>query len=48
MSPAERHEFIIDANISDGEWDLDRLLMQYDTGELMELMDEDAVSKLLS
>ena len=26
MSEAERHEFIVTANVSDGEWDLDRLL----------------------
>lgn len=26
MSEAERHEFIVDANVSDGHWDLDKLL----------------------
>lgn len=34
MSEAERHEFIIDANVSDGEWDLDRLLAQYTKQEM--------------
>ena len=29
MSEAERHEFIVSANVSDGEWDLDMLLQQY-------------------
>lgn len=26
MSEAERHEFIVTANVNDGEWDLDKLL----------------------
>ena len=34
MSEAERHEFIIDANVSDGEWDLDKLLAQYTKQEM--------------
>lgn len=34
MSPAERHEFIVTANVSDGEWDLDKLIEQYGKGEL--------------
>ena len=34
MSEAERHEFIITANVSDGEWDLDKLLAQYGNEEL--------------
>lgn len=34
MSEAERHEFIVTANVSDGEWDVDRLLEQYDGEEL--------------
>ena len=48
MSEAERHEFIVSANVSDGEWDLDRLLAQYGEGELNDLMGEDAVAELLS
>lgn len=31
MSEAERHEFIVTANISDGDWNIDKLLEQYDT-----------------
>lgn len=34
MSEAERHEFIITANVSDGEWDLDKLIQQYGAEEL--------------
>lgn len=34
MSEAERHEFIITANVSDGEWDLDKLIAQYGADEL--------------
>ena len=34
MSEAERHEFRLNANISDGHFDLDKLLAQYDTAEL--------------
>ncbi len=36
MSEAERHEFRLNANISDGHFDLDKLLAQYDTAELSE------------
>lgn len=31
MSEAERHEFIVTANINDGDWNIDKLLEQYDT-----------------
>ena len=48
MSEAERHEFIVSANISDGEWDLDLLLQQYDAGELNALMGRDTLEKLLA
>lgn len=36
MSEAERHEFRLNANISDGHFDLDKLLAQYDAAELSE------------
>jgi len=29
MSEAERHEFIVSANVSDGEWNPDMLMEQY-------------------
>lgn len=38
MSKDERHNFIISANISDGTWDVDLLLQQYELDELKELM----------
>jgi hypothetical protein len=34
MSEAERHEFRLNANISDGHWNLDKLLEQYAAEEL--------------
>lgn len=48
MSEAERHEFIVTANISDGHWDARKLLAQYDTSELSSLMDSIALSQLVS
>ena len=48
MSEAERHEFIVTANISDGHWDARKLLEQYDTSELSSLMDSIALSQLVS
>lgn len=48
MSEAERHEFIVTANVSDGEWDLDKLLEQYDRPELNDLMGEDSINELLN
>ena len=48
MSEEERREFIVDANVNDGDWDLDKLLEQYDKEELNELIGTDIVSKLLN
>ena len=39
MSEAERHEFIVTANVSDGDWDVDKLLAQYDTSFLKDIGD---------
>lgn len=47
MSEAERHEFIVTANISDGHWDPEKLLAQYDQSELACLMDEGELYKLI-
>lgn len=47
MSEAERHEFIVTANISDGHWDAKKLLEQYDTSELSELMESAEIDKLI-
>lgn len=48
MSEAERHEFIVTANVSDGDWDLERLLEQYDTSMLSDLGLEKLVASLPS
>lgn len=48
MTPEQRHEFIVDANTTDGEWDLDKLLEQYDRRELTDLMGAEAVDELLA
>lgn len=48
MSETERHEFILTANVQDGEWDLDRLLEQYGTDELAELLDTVDLEKVFS
>lgn len=47
MSEAERHEFIVTANIGDGHWDAEKLLAQYDQSELADLMDEAELYKLI-
>lgn len=47
MSEAERHEFIVSANVNDGNWDIDKLLEQYDRGELEDYFKDDDLTKLL-
>lgn len=47
MSEAERHEFILDANISDGTFDVEKLLEQYDREELATLMSAKELDELL-
>lgn len=47
MSEAERHEFRLNANISDGHFNAEKLLAQYDRGELAALMSADAIDELL-
>lgn len=46
MSEAERHEFIVTANISDGHWNIDKLLEQYDTNLLKDLADPSLLALL--
>lgn len=46
MSEAERHEFIVTANVSDGDWDLDKLLDQYDVTEFKDLGIEELLTKI--
>lgn len=45
MTKEQRREFIVAANKSDGEWDLDRLLEQYGADELGELGLSDLIEK---
>ena len=47
MSEAERHEFIVSANVNDGNWDIDKLLEQYDRGELEDYFKNDDLTKLI-
>lgn len=47
MSEAERHEFIVTANVSDGEWDLDMLLEQYGKVELEDFIGKEDLDELL-
>ena len=47
MSEAERHEFRINANISDGSFDAEKLLAQYSRDDLAALMSADAIDELL-
>ena len=47
MSEAERHEFRINANISDGSFDAEKLLAQYTRDDLAALMSADAIDELL-
>lgn len=46
MSEAERHEFRLNANVSDGHWNLDKLLAQYSTAELSDAGLEDLLEGL--
>lgn len=46
MSEAERHEFIVTANVSDGDWDIDKLLEQYDKSEFEDLGIADVLLKV--
>lgn len=46
MSEAERHEFIVTANVSDGYWDPEMLLQQYDISQLSSLLEDGMFNKL--
>lgn len=46
MDEAERHEFIVTSNISDGEWDLDKLIEQYSQSEISAYGPSDLLVKL--
>jgi len=48
MSEAERHEFIVTANVSDGEFLVDKLLADYGKDELADFMKPQELEKLLA
>ena len=48
MTEEQRRKFIVAANKSDGEWDLDRLLEQYGADELGELGLSDLIKSVAS
>ena len=47
MSEEERREFLVNSNICEGDWDVDKLLEQFDRDELTDIMGEQDVSELL-
>jgi hypothetical protein len=47
MSEDERREFLVNSNICEGDWDVDKLLQQFDRDELNDLMGEQDVADLL-
>lgn len=48
MDEEQRRAFIVAANNSDGDWDVERLLSQYDKDELGELLNADTLDKMLT
>lgn len=48
MTPSQRHEFIVSSNVNDGEWDLDKLLEQYDVSYLKDLGMDEVISMIPS
>lgn len=48
LTPAQRREFIVNMNITDGEWISSRLMSLYTKDELRELMSKDELDAILS
>ena len=48
MDEEQRRQFIVSSNVNEGEWDLDKLLEQYDISYLNDLGMEDVTSMLPS
>lgn len=48
LTPAQRREFIINMNVTDGEWIASRLMSLYTKDELRELMSKDELDAILS
>lgn len=48
LTPAQRREFIVAMNVSDGEWVAEKLTQLYSKDELKELMGKDELDAILS
>jgi len=48
LTPAQRREFIVAMNVSDGEWVAEKLMQLYSKDELKELMGKDELDAILS
>ncbi len=48
LTPAQRREFIINMNVTDGEWIASRLMSLYTKDELRELMSKDELDAILA
>lgn len=48
LTPAQRREFIINMNVTDGEWIASRLMSLYTKDELRELMSKDELDGILA
>lgn len=48
LTPAQRREFIVNMNITDGEWIASRLMSLYTKDELRELMSKDELDAILA
>lgn len=46
MTPEQRKEFIVVANVNDGEWDIDKLLKSYDVEYLNDLGMQDVTTAI--
>jgi hypothetical protein len=46
MTPEQRKEFVVVANVNDGDWDIEKLLKQYDVGYLDDLGMTDITSTI--
>lgn len=46
MTPAQRHEFIVTANVNDGDWDLEKLVKQYEIDLLSSYGMDDVLAKI--
>lgn len=47
MTEQDRKEFLVNANINEGDWDIDKLMQQFDVDELKPLIGDDQLSKMI-